>query len=91
VPPVTRAGSRARAFTSAVTWWRPDTAEPDHGALVSDLRPGHELAFLDGDAHKDLVTGANVPVSSPGWLTPPAREARRLCIRTCLPVRRLRP
>ena len=45
-------------------------------ALVSGLRSGHELAFLDGDAHKDLVTGANVPVSSPGWLTPPAREAR---------------
>jgi hypothetical protein len=24
--------------------------------------------FPGGDAHKDLVAGAGVPVSSPGWL-----------------------
>jgi len=53
----------------APKWWRPNTAEPDHGARVSDLRPGDELISLDGDAHKDLVAGADVPVSSPGWLT----------------------
>ena len=69
MPPVTRAGSWALAFTGAVTWWRPNTAEPDHGARVSDLRPGDELISLDGDAHKDLVAGADVQVSSPGWLT----------------------
>jgi hypothetical protein len=40
-----------------VTWWRPDTAEPDHGARVSGLRPCDKLVFLDGDAHKDLVAG----------------------------------
>jgi hypothetical protein len=68
VPPVTWAGSWALAFTGAVTWWRPDTAEPDRGARVSGLGSGGELAFLDGDAHKDLVAGADVPVSSPGWL-----------------------
>jgi hypothetical protein len=54
VPPVTRAGSWALAFTGAVTWWRPNAAEPDHGARVSDLLRGDELVFLD------------VPVSSPG-------------------------
>jgi len=37
-----------------VTWWRPNAAEPDHGARVSDLLRGDELVFLD------------VPVSSPG-------------------------
>jgi hypothetical protein len=68
VPPVTWAGSWALAFTGAVTWWRPDTAEPDHGARVFDLRPGDELVFLDGGAHKDLVAGADVPVPGPGWL-----------------------
>jgi hypothetical protein len=52
VPPVTWTGSRALAFTGAVTWWRPDTAEPDHGGRVSVLRPGDEPVFMDGDAHK---------------------------------------
>jgi hypothetical protein len=49
---------------------RPNTAEPDHGARVSDLRPGDELVFLDGDAHRDLVARTDVPVSSPGWPDP---------------------
>lgn len=44
------------AVTGAVTRWRPNSAEPDHGARVSDLRAGDELVFLDGDAHKDLVS-----------------------------------
>jgi hypothetical protein len=39
---------------------------------VSGLAPGTPdlmtAGFLDGDAHKDLVAGADVPVSSPGWL-----------------------
>jgi predicted ribosome-associated RNA-binding protein Tma20 len=35
---------------------------------MSDLRPGDELVFLDGGAHKDLVAGADVPVPGPGWL-----------------------
>jgi len=49
-------GTRALlAVTGSVTRWRPNSAEPDHGARVSDLRPGDELVFLDGDAHKDLV------------------------------------
>jgi len=43
------------AITGAVTRWRPNTAEPDCGARVSDLRAGDELVFLDGDAHKDLL------------------------------------
>lgn len=43
------------AVTGAVTRWRPNSAGPDHGARVSDLRVGDELVFLDGDAHKDLV------------------------------------
>ena len=42
-------------LTGAVTRWRPNSAEPDPGARVSELRVGDELVFLDGDAHKDLV------------------------------------
>jgi len=43
-------------ISGAVTRWRPHAAEPDAGARVADLHVGDELVFLDGDAHKDLVS-----------------------------------
>jgi hypothetical protein len=65
------------AVTGAVTRWRPNSAEPDPGSRVSDLRVGDELVFLDGDAHKDLVAKVlEVAGDVPGLMRPAAWVAR---------------
>jgi hypothetical protein len=65
------------AVTGAVTRWRPNSAEPDPGARVSDLRVGDELVFLDGDAHKDLVAKVlEVAGDVPRLMRPAAWVAR---------------